>query len=110
MGHSGTDLIQNSTQWAYGPQWAYAGTGHGSTVLETQPSQAGPGYAGAGGTTLPDQHEVPMVLGGALGHPDTAEYCVVCEMWLNGESQLMDHRVGRKHRRNLRNPRPLRLG
>ena len=79
-------------------------------MLETQPSQAGPGYAGAGGTTLPDQHEVRMVLGGALGHPDTSVYCEVCGFWVNSESQLMDHRVGKKHRKNLRNLRALRLG
>ena len=75
----------------------------------THPSQPVPvpRYAGAGGTTLPDQHEVRVVLGGAVGHPDTAVYCQVCDMWLSGESQLMDHLGGRKHRRNLRE---LRLG
>ena len=27
-------------------------------------------------------------------------WCEICEMWLNGETQVDDHRIGKKHRRN----------
>ena len=31
-----------------------------------------------------------------------ALYCEVCEMWLNGETQWVDHLGGKKHRKNTR--------
>ena len=31
-----------------------------------------------------------------------AVYCETCEMWLNGPTQWEDHRIGKKHRKNLK--------
>ena len=31
-----------------------------------------------------------------------AIYCKACEMWLNGPTQYGDHKIGKKHRKNLR--------
>ena len=31
-----------------------------------------------------------------------ASYCSACEMWLNGQVQLKDHQVVKKHRKRLR--------
>ena len=31
-----------------------------------------------------------------------AIYCKTCDMWLNGITQWKDHKIGRKHRKNLR--------
>ena len=30
-----------------------------------------------------------------------AEYCEICEMWLNGPTQWEDHRIGKKHKKNI---------
>ena len=30
-----------------------------------------------------------------------AVYCEVCEMWLNGPLQWEDHRIGKKHKKNI---------
>ena len=32
----------------------------------------------------------------------TAVYCVICEMWINGDVQWQDHSIGRKHKKNLK--------
>ena len=29
-------------------------------------------------------------------------YCQLCEMWLNGPTQLEDHKIGKKHKKNVR--------
>ena len=34
-----------------------------------------------------------------------AEYCEPCEMWLNGPTQMEDHKNGKKHKKNLRKPK-----
>ena len=31
-----------------------------------------------------------------------AVYCDTCEMWLNGITQWEDHKIGKKHRKNLK--------
>ena len=31
--------------------------------------------------------------------PLDAMYCELCEMWLNGQGQLEDHKMGKKHRK-----------
>jgi hypothetical protein len=31
-----------------------------------------------------------------------AVWCPVCEIWLNGQTQLEDHKIGKKHKKNLR--------
>ena len=31
-----------------------------------------------------------------------AKYCDLCEMWLNGPTQWEDHKIGKKHKKNLR--------
>ena len=31
-----------------------------------------------------------------------AVYCASCEMWLNGQRQWEDHKLGKKHRRSLK--------
>ena len=33
-------------------------------------------------------------------------FCDVCEMWLNGLVQWEDHKIGKKHRKNLEKLRP----
>ena len=34
-------------------------------------------------------------------------YCETCEMWLNGDTQWLEHLIGRKHKKNLkRDPGP----
>ena len=35
-----------------------------------------------------------------------AFYCETCEMWLNGLTQWEDHKIGRKHRKNVRRRGP----
>ena len=32
---------------------------------------------------------------------DVAVHCPDCQMWLNGLTQLQDHRIGKKHRKNV---------
>ena len=27
-------------------------------------------------------------------------YCEICLMWLNGEDQMKDHKIGKKHKKN----------
>ena len=34
-----------------------------------------------------------------------AIHCNVCNMWLNGPSQWEDHKIGKKHKKNLK-PKP----
>ena len=34
--------------------------------------------------------------------PDGPEYCEICEMWLNGPTQMEDHKNGKKHKKNSR--------
>ena len=32
---------------------------------------------------------------------ECAVWCWVCEMWLNGTAQWQDHKIGKKHRKNI---------
>ena len=32
----------------------------------------------------------------------SAVYCDICESWLNGPTQWEDHRIGKKHKKNLK--------
>ena len=32
---------------------------------------------------------------------DGAVYCEWCEMWLNGPTQWEDHKIGKKHKKNI---------
>ena len=34
-----------------------------------------------------------------------SEYCPFCEMWLNGPTQMEDHKNGKKHKKNVRKPK-----
>ena len=45
------------------------------------------------------QHTQPKMK--VLEEKEEAEYCEACEMWLNGPSQMEDHKVGKKHKKNL---------
>ena len=36
------------------------------------------------------------------GWPDRAVYCKECLMWLNGRTQWEDHKIGKRHRKNLK--------
>ena len=33
------------------------------------------------------------------------QYCEVCRMWLRGPTQMADHRIGKKHKKNEREAR-----
>ena len=33
---------------------------------------------------------------------DDNKYCAVCQMWLNGPTQLEDHHIGKKHKKNTK--------
>ena len=35
-----------------------------------------------------------------------AVYCEYCEMWLNGPTQWEDHKIGKKHKKNVRRRGP----
>jgi hypothetical protein len=35
--------------------------------------------------------------------PDLAEWCKDCEMWLNGAVQMQEHKIGKKHKKHVRN-------
>ena len=37
----------------------------------------------------------------AAGFEDDAVYCVLCDIWLNGPTQWDDHKLGKKHRKNV---------
>ena len=41
---------------------------------------------------------------------DQSIYCELCDMWLNGPTQWMDHRIGKRHRRNTKHSGPHRGG
>ena len=34
------------------------------------------------------------------------EYCEICTYWLNSPTQMEDHKIGKKHRKNARRYRP----
>ncbi len=36
----------------------------------------------------------------SVGETD-AVWCPVCEIWLNGQTQWEDHKIGKKHRKNV---------
>ena len=50
-----------------------------------------------GNDNMGEDFDVDMVSGCA-----DSRYCAVCDRWLNGESQFMDHTSGQKHRKLLK--------
>ena len=50
---------------------------------------------------------VPVImLVDATVNEDGAVYCKHCEMWLNGPTQWEDHKIGKKHKKNVRQKDP----
>ena len=33
---------------------------------------------------------------------DEAKHCDICEMWLNGPAEMVDHKIGKKHKQLLK--------
>ena len=47
------------------------------------------------------QRELPGGLSDTPSQSDgQAVYCVVCEKWLNGPTQMDDHKIGKKHKKH----------
>ena len=43
----------------------------------------------------PDEEPAPDAI-----VPDDPVHCLMCNMWLNGPTQMEDHMIGKKHKRN----------
>ena len=45
--------------------------------------------------------------GGGGAEEEAAKFCKYCEMWLNGPTQFEDHKIGKKHKKNVRKARAI---
>jgi len=69
--------------------------------LSAQTCTCPPFIAPCGDLESPDlQQETPESKEGAV-------YCEDCEMWLNGPTQWEDHKIGKKHKKNLARTHPM---
>ena len=50
-----------------------------------------------------DVHEPPSQPEGSRG---SEQYCAACNKWLNGPTQLLDHKIGKKHKKNVKQGNP----
>ena len=78
--------------------------GNAKSSLECHPSAA----SSSRSSVAPD----PLLTNPLGADPDKVQtpstqavQCLICDMWLNGPTQFEDHRIGKKHRKNLRNLR-----
>ena len=74
-------------------------------LKESTPSHSQAASSGAAAAALPATNEAAHVDTGGGGEAldvDTAVYCLVCKMWLNGVTQWLDHQGGKKHKKNKR--------
>ena len=81
-------------------------------AVEMAAVEMGPTAAAIGSQSRPVSSHLPQpatggqqvtrTVGPALGFEEAPVYCDVCRMWLNGQMQWENHKIGKKHRKHSR--------
>ena len=79
-------------------------------AVEMAAVEMGPTAAAIGSQSRPVSSHLPQpatggqqvtrTVGPALGFEEAPVYCDVCRMWLNGQMQWENHKIGKKHRKH----------
>ena len=56
------------------------------------------------GIYIPKGCNILLPAGGNKSATSDAVFCEHCEMWLNGPTSWLDHKIGKKHKKNVRKP------
>ena len=72
--------------------------GHASSQDDREQGIAEVALTATGDAPGPDR--APALAGPA--RDGAAAYCKVCALWLNGRTQMEDHKIGKKHRKKAR--------
>ena len=83
---------------------AYLKVLDGLQFADAPPGGVGVAPGAAGSTDKPDGGNGNATTGDLEYHGPQAVQCLVCDMWLNGPTQFEDHKIGKKHKKNLRKP------